>query len=237
MPVKEFEVPDIGTVYMYKRRGSRNMRLSVTSNGVRVTMPSYIPYGDALAFVESKRAWLITHLQTTSQPLLESGQRIGKEHVLRFHISFKADKPTNRVQSGVIVIQHPARVDSTDPAVQAVATKAAIRALRSEAEAILPGRLRAMADKHGFAYKSVSVKRLKGRWGSCDQHTNIVLNLFLMQLPWQLIDYVLMHELIHTKHLDHGNGFWDEFISNQPLARTLRKEMREYQPRVTPKKA
>jgi predicted metal-dependent hydrolase len=76
----------------------------------------------------------------------------------------------------------------------------------------------------------LSWSRLKGRWGSCDQDKNIVLNLFLMQLPWQLIDYVLLHELCHTMHLDHGPGFWQTFLMHKPTAKDLRREIRHYQP-------
>jgi hypothetical protein len=55
-----------------------------------------------------------------------------------------------------------------------------------------------------------------------------------MQLPWHLIDYVLLHELVHTKHLHHGKDFWDEFKIALPEARKLQKEMHGYKPQVKP---
>jgi len=124
----------------------------------------------------------------------------------------------------------PSQLQLDDTTVQRIATNACVRALRNEAEALLPGRLATIAEREGFRYKSVTVKRLKGRWGSCDQHGNIVLNLFLMQLPWELVDYVLLHELIHTKHLHHGADFWEAFVVCQPDAKALRKQIRRYQP-------
>jgi hypothetical protein len=87
-----------------------------------------------------------------------------------------------------------------------------------------------LAQKHGFEYSSVSVKRLKGRWGSCDQHQNIVLNLYLMQLPWELIDYVLLHELTHTRILRHGPDFWAAMQRVLPNVKAIRKEMKQHQP-------
>ena len=71
---------------------------------------------------------------------------------------------------------------------------------------------------------------MTSRWGSCDQQHNIVLNLFLMQLPWELIDYVLVHELAHTQVLRHGPDFWQLMERLLPDCRSLRRRMRDHQP-------
>jgi hypothetical protein len=125
-------------------------------------------------------------------------------------------------------------MDSSHPDVQAVAQRAAIRALRSEAEQILPKRLRDLASQYDLDFKSVTIKQLTSRWGSCDQNKDIALNLFLMQLPWSLIDYVLVHELVHTKHLHHGEDFWNTLESLIPDAKNLRAEIRKHKPVVLP---
>src|SRR5690606_36436720 len=104
----------------------------------------------------------------------------------------------------------PAGTDPAHPRVQKAAQAAAIRALRKEAETLLPQRLRTLAEQTGFTYNSVAVKQPKSRWGSCSHQKHITLNLFLMQLPWRLIDYVLLHELTHTKVMRHGPPFWAE---------------------------
>jgi predicted metal-dependent hydrolase len=122
----------------------------------------------------------------------------------------------------------------THQEVQKAAERASLKALRNQAEALLPGRLKQLADTMGFEYNSVRVKRLTGRWGSCDRNKDIVLNLFLMQLPWQLIDYVLIHELTHTKHLNHSAEFWAEMTRHEPRAKYLRRVIRRYKPVLTP---
>jgi predicted metal-dependent hydrolase len=53
-----------------------------------------------------------------------------------------------------------------------------------------------------------------------------------MQLPWDLIDYVLLHELVHTEHLHHGAGFWQRFDQVLPGAKQKRKALRAYKPSV-----
>jgi predicted metal-dependent hydrolase len=117
-----------------------------------------------------------------------------------------------------------------DEVVQKAASTAGVRALRVQAEQLLPQRLAELARQHDFTYQSVSVRSLKSRWGSCDQKKRIVLNLYLMQLPWQLIDYVLLHELTHTVVLQHGPNFWAAMERIEPRARQLRKMMHTYHP-------
>jgi predicted metal-dependent hydrolase len=230
MAYKQFNLEGVGPLTIYKRRGSRSMRLSVTADGsIRMTMPTYVPYQAGLAFAESRRAWLINQAAGRSQ-LLENGQAIGKKHRLLMNISFQVERPAARLKQNDIVVTFPASMAASEPAVQAAAVKACVRALRDEAEEMLPGRLAELANAHDFQFKSVSVKRLKGRWGSCDQSGNIVLNLYLMQLPWELIDYVLIHELVHTKHLHHGPDFWASFLSHLPDAKLRRTQIRRYQP-------
>ncbi|MCA9325679.1 M48 family metallopeptidase [Candidatus Saccharibacteria bacterium] len=230
MAFKQFNLDGIGPLTVYKRRGSRTMRLSVTSDGkIRVTIPSYAPYQTGLAFAHSKRTWLQAQSSQRSYSL-ENGQEIGKHHRLILSVNFQAEKPTTRVTNTEVRVSYPAGIDASDQVVQSAAIKASTKALRNEAEAQLPSRLAAIAERHEFSYKSVSIKQLKGRWGSCDQDKRIVLNLYLMQLPWELIDYVLLHELIHTRHLNHGPDFWDSFLKHEPKAKQLRKQIRRYQP-------
>jgi predicted metal-dependent hydrolase len=225
-------VDGVGEVALYKHRGLRAMKLSVRANGeIRVSLPNYVPYQAAVQFVQTKRGWLETHRPLTDA-VLQNAQAIGKQHVLRFIGSFRSNDIKSRVTAEEVIVTHPAKVPSDDDSVQQVAGVAAVRALRQEAEAVLPGRVARIAADTGFVYKSVVIKKLTGRWGSCDQHHNIVLNLYLMQLPWDLIDYVIMLELVHTRHLDHGEGFWSTFEAHEPSAKALRRRMRGYQPNL-----
>ena len=92
--------------------------------------------------------------------------------------------------------------------------------------------MRQLAQVHGFEYRSVQIKQLTGRWGSCDSQRNIILNLFLMQLPWELIDYVILHELTHTTIMKHGPPFWEAMARVLPQVQQRRRAMRRYRPAV-----
>ena len=88
-----------------------------------------------------------------------------------------------------------------------VATQDEIESLRRQAKAELPSRLAELAARYGFTYNRVSIKHNATNWGSCSSKGNINLNLSIMRLPRVLQDYVLLHELCHLRHQDHGHGF------------------------------
>ncbi|HXE10446.1 MAG TPA: SprT family zinc-dependent metalloprotease, partial [Verrucomicrobiae bacterium] len=204
-------------------------RLSVNAAGeVRVSIPAWAPYSAGLNFAKSRRAWILS--QRKPAGTLADGQLVGKAHHLQFIAKSGQSKPSGRVAAGTVIVSYPLELSATDPTVQTAARKASIRALRSQAEQLLPQRLKALAETHGFSYADVKVKQLKSRWGSCDQHTNIVLNLYLMQLPWDCIDYVLLHELTHTRVLRHGPDFWQAMAAILPDVKAVRKRLRSYEP-------
>jgi len=233
MATKQIELPEIGTVMLYKRHGNRSLRLSIGPDGeVRVSMPYWLPYEAGKQFAVSKASWIAAH-RVPTPAALQHGQAIGKAHRLYFTRSVDITRVSSRLNRNQIQITHPSHTAPHDTAVQQAARSASIRALRKEAEQLLPYRLRQLAERDGFTYKSVGVKQLKSRWGSCSSQQEITLNLYLMQLPWHLIDYVLFHELTHTKVMQHGPPFWREMELHVPHAKLLRKEIGNYHPILT----
>ncbi|MBQ7899619.1 MAG: DUF45 domain-containing protein [Bacteroidales bacterium] len=82
-----------------------------------------------------------------------------------------------------------------------------IEALRRQAKAELPPRLAGLAARYGFTYNKVTIKHNASNWGSCSSKGNINLNLNIVRLPKVLQDYILLHELCHLRHQDHGHAF------------------------------
>lgn len=83
-----------------------------------------------------------------------------------------------------------------------------VRRLRQRAVGELPPRLLQLAVAHGLAVRRVSVRNQKWRWGSCSRNGHICLNWRLVQMPPWVRDYVLIHELMHLRRLDHSRKFW-----------------------------
>lgn len=232
MPAKIVQIPDVGEVALYKRSGVRAVKLSITHDGkVRITLPKWAPYRLGVEFARTKADWI--NAKKTPKKVLQNSDRVGKAHRFLFEQNQNSSKPTARLVGTDIKISFPISMQSNNAAVQSVAEKAAVRALKKESEQLLPQRLKTLATQQGFNYNSVSIKRLRSRWGSCNERKDIVLNCFLMQLPWHLIDYVLLHELVHTKILQHGEPFWTELSKHIKDLKTIRKEMKAYQPALT----
>jgi predicted metal-dependent hydrolase len=90
-------------------------------------------------------------------------------------------------------------------------------------------RLHELAREHGCRFGKVSFRSQRTRWGSCSATNNISLNINLARLPRHLCDYVLLHELAHTKVKNHGSDFWDYLnILTSDNAKKLDKELSKY---------
>ena len=89
-------------------------------------------------------------------------------------------------------------------------------------------RLNYLSKKHGFNYNRVFIKNQKTRWGSCSGKNNINLNISLVRLPNELIDYTILHELVHTRIKNHSRRFWDQMDKLLEDAKKLDSKLGEY---------
>lgn len=104
-----------------------------------------------------------------------------------------------------------------------------IETWRTQAKAYLPVRLAELAEEHGFEYNRVCIKNNRSNWGSCSTKGNINLNLQLMKLPKELQDFVMLHELCHLRHPNHGAEFHALLNSLcEGKEKVLRKELKQY---------
>jgi predicted metal-dependent hydrolase len=222
---KEYKTSEGLVVEIYKRKNNRNIRLSITSsNNVRVTIPSWVPYKVGLDFANKKSEWIKKHYK--KQQVYIDNQLIGKAHRIKFKFDATNSQPQARINNQNILVTLSPNESASSRVVQDQIARAVTRALRIQADKLLPQRLSYLADKNNIVYKSVKIKNLKSRWGSCDQDKNIVLNLYLMNLSWDLIDYVLLHELTHTIVMQHGPKFWAFLETLMPDAKARRKQIR-----------
>jgi predicted metal-dependent hydrolase len=89
-------------------------------------------------------------------------------------------------------------------------------------------RLHYLAEKYGFKYEKVTIRNQRTRWGSCSTKGNISLNIKLVALPTDLADYILLHELVHTRVHNHSSKFWKELDKYVGNGKALAARMTEY---------
>lgn len=99
-------------------------------------------------------------------------------------------------------------------------------AVRSLARERLGRQIAALAKEFGFSYGEVRIRFQKRRWGSCTVRGNISLNAALLFLPPRLTRYILLHELCHTRQMNHSERFWKELFRVEPNAVALDKAVR-----------
>ena len=233
MAQKQVFIDGVGEITLARRRGTRSLRLSVNANGrVRVGLPHWIPYKVAIRFAEQRKGWIIKHQSLNQHPLLAHGMKVGKAHSLHFSQDPRLKTVRSRIDQAGVYINGP--YGEKNARTQAKARQGCERALAQEAASLLPPLLDKLARQQGYRYKDLQIKKLTSRWGSCSSAGVITLSYFMMQLPWQLIDYVIVHELAHTKYLNHGPRFWQAMEKFAPDAKKLQKKIRSHKPRVEP---
>jgi predicted metal-dependent hydrolase len=232
----EEEVLDIKGVDVAFFRSNRAKRLNITIKpftGVRVSVPHSVSFKKAKQATEERIDWIKSHLSKmqNAEDLFTVFNLDTKFQTRTHHLDMKiSETATLRsvVGNNKITVTIPKSNKVEDAEVQNEVRKAIERAWRKEAKEYLPERVKELAEKHKFNYKNVAIKNAKTRWGSCSFDNNINLSLHLMRLPDHLVDYVILHELVHTKVKNHSRDFWQLLDIVSGNAKKLDREVKEY---------
>ena len=222
---------EFGVITVRKSARATQVRLRVAPDGtLRASMPLYAPLFLLKRLVKASRVQLRKMLEQ-AQPIVEykDGQQIGKSHTLIVRGGLK----TAVIRSKQHIIATLAPSDTlNNPEVIRKIRDVSIAALRLEAKSYLPKRLQYLADEYGFRYTKVRFSHASSRWGSCSSAGTISLNIALMKLPFELIDYVLSHELAHTVEMNHSQAFWSLVEKGIPEYRQLRRQLKSEAPSI-----
>lgn len=192
----------------------KTLGLQVKGGKVVVRAPLSVKQVDIERLVTAKSAWLYKHLnaQQQSQPiksLFESGNDVfvfGDRKILQIGYG----SATNVVLDGErLVIELPKRCQLLSAEQHARKVANAFDAwLKTQAQQYLPERLERYSQRMALSFTGYQIKRYKSRWGSCNNKGALSFNSLLMMTPPYVIDYVVVHELAHLKHLNHSASFW-----------------------------
>lgn len=224
MAVKLVELEGLGAVKLTKRRGTRRLRLRLSSRGeVVVSMPTWLPFKAGERFALDHINWISEH--RVAPTLLLPNRSIGKTHKLRFAVA-KDTKPSVKVTDSEVIVSVPIGLTVKSEVVQAAAIRGARKAMQAQA-GILTERLESISKISKLKYKTARFGFMKSKWGSCRSDMTITLNYHLLDLQDELINYVIIHELVHTKHLNHSPKFWALVEGFVPNFKQLRKEVKK----------
>ncbi len=231
-----YQHPSLGEIFINPSLKAKRVSIGVRPTGeVRLTIPRRMSLREALRFLDEKAAWVE---QTKARVAARQPARVlieppysTRSHTL--HLDPCATEVIRvRISGGKIVVSYPARMHYTEETVQEAIRKGIEGAWRVEALVELPERVRHLCQATGLKCGRVTVRNSHTRWGSCSVRDDLSLSLHLMKLPDELIDYVLLHELCHTRHKNHGPRFHallDELCGGRH--QEFRKALRNFSPR------
>lgn len=224
---------EFGKITIRRSARATQVRIRVAPDGtLRASLPLYAPLLLVKRLLKTSRAE-IRDILSQSKPTEQynDGMQIGKSHSLIVkRISGNQPKVSRHGQQ--IIAQLPVGVDLNSSEISRLVRDAIIAALRIEAKSYLPKRLSFLAQKYGLNYTNVRFSHASGRWGSCSSSGTISLNIALMKLPFELIDYVIIHELCHTKQMNHSAEFWNLVEMADPDYKTHRRRMKSETPTI-----
>lgn len=221
---------ELGEIIVRRSRQSRHIRFKVGNDGRLIaSTPTLTPLFLLKQTIRSSRTELQALLKRTPVRHYADNDRIGQSHTL--HI-MSGDALQSRIVKRTLCITVPASSAVDDHDVQAFIRSAVIKLLRKEAKIYLNARLATLAERHGFDYTRIRYTHAETRWGSCSSSGTISLNIALMSLALELIDYVLIHELCHTRQMNHSPAFWQEVATLDPDYSRHRRILKTKSPNI-----
>ncbi len=220
------------TIAVRTMKTAKNLTLRSKADGITLTVPFRCDKATILSFVNANIDKAMESMYKLQQertnvvkPITEYKTRC---HTLRF-IQTPATVVKCYVTKDEIKVFYPKKLDIADPKVQSIAKEGIKVALKAEATAYIPQRLTLLAEKNGLKFSGVKINSARGRWGSCSTNKTINISCYTIMLPDELIDLVLLHELAHTVHMNHGEKFHalvDKLTGGKE--KILEKQLKEY---------
>ena len=208
-------------------RRARRLSVRVYPGGrVEVVVPPGASAATVQRFVGSHRQWIDRRVEDLSaaggvvverRPERLSLPGIGRQISIEY-VNDASPLQIRPLSSGDLLIRGP--LHDEDAVIEALRQWLADLALET-----LGSQLRAVASEAGFSYRRVQIRRQRTRWGSCSATGTISLNVCLLFQEPAVVRYLLVHELCHTRHMNHSNRFWSLVEAHEPDYRALDREL------------
>ncbi len=214
------ELAGIGEIKVRRSANIKYLRIRMApGRGVWVSVPFGVSRKQVEKFLEENREWILKNRKDMKVYEEDTGVGLGI-----------GAKPSYRLEQEKITLFIPKKVDFSK--VEKIVQQFLLEIYTMECRRYLPQRIRNYAEKFGFRYGRVTFRNNISNWGSCSFDNNISLNIKLMKLPDEIIDYVILHELCHTVEKNHSAAFWKLVGKVCPAYPTLRARLRKYNTRI-----
>jgi predicted metal-dependent hydrolase len=235
--MKVLKIHDL-EIKLKKSFKAKNISIKIKPfEGVLVTVPMLVSFKLAEDFVKTKIKWINKNLnkvqkQEQSYTFFSANNSFKTRSHLINITSTELSKNTVHIENTNVKVLISKKLSISSEENQLYIRNIILEIWRKEAKEYLPRRVKALAIDHNFNYQKLTIKNTKSRWGSCSFDNNINLSLHLMRISNELIDYVILHELVHTKVKNHSSKFWETLEKHCPNSKILDKELKKYSLRI-----
>lgn len=214
---------DLPEIQISKHARAKHLRLRIDGQSIKLTVPTLTTKKQIQQFIDQSTPWLLETWQKQQQQKSSATQQRPTQLQL-----FNLDQPIEVVY---VEQQHGAasfdaqqcqlfiRVDVAESALKAF--------VKAYAKQHLTRFLKQVSNEHEITFSQAKIREAKTRWGSCSAKHDIMLNSALVLCPLEVVRYVCIHELAHTRHFDHSAAFWSEVARHDPLYLQHRKALKQ----------
>lgn len=214
------ELPEIKIV---RHVNAKRLRLRVEPHAIRLTAPIFCTSKQIQIFLDQSKGWLEKTWQ--KQCLMQSSFEEQQINELIF-FNQKKYSVLKRPQQKNYVFNHTQQQLILSENLDSAALKDAVLAY---AKKYLPDYLHELSQEIRLPYRACAIRRPKTRWGSCTSQHDIMLHAGLVLMPLNIVRYVCIHELAHTRHFNHSAEFWNEVKKHDPDYVMHRKMLKSFQ--------
>ena len=214
------------------RRNNRARRIWIKvedREGLVLVFPKWAKTSQAPDLIRKHRDWILgrieqraAHLASAPPPLGEGRTVSYRGRALPLRVrNCACVNPSVEIHRDSVVVRVPR--DREAPVGEVLAAF-----YREKAKEVFARRVQALAEAIGVKPKRVSVRDQKTRWGACTGRGTLTFNWRLLLAPPAVLDYVVVHELFHLRHANHGRRFWELVASHSPNFEAHRDWLRTY---------
>lgn len=225
----QFTDKDLGLVVALPHKRAKSVIARRKAGHVQLTIPVGFSLENTRAALNSMKPKLLTIKPPATKIFTETD--ILK--TFTFHAAIQRATWTADLQltlkEGKLTLWVPSRINVAEPRLQQIFRENVQAVMRVEAKRVIKQKVAYFAQKHHLTFNEVKINKSKTRWGSCSGKKNLNFSLFTMLLPERFIDYIVLHELAHTKEMNHSPAFWEllSLLCGED-AKQLSREVKNY---------
>jgi len=221
---RRYSDPVIGEFTVTKRKNAKRIILRIAKDGTpNVTIPKLAPYATGIVFLKQNREWAAKH--RVSSPQAVPGSLYELYDGTQIEVQKSQNRNSTKHNAGLLLlsIKEPGSPEGIK-----YFTKVITKHLAEDSTNAIEPRVKKYSQLLNVVPTAVKYRATTSRWGSCNNRKELTFSVYVAQLPNELLDYIVIHELAHIHEMNHSADFWSLVAQCDPDYRSHRKALKEH---------